>query len=532
MTNPSDPTLLSATTPAGDEAYCSACNKSYPAETKVCPTDGARLVQLAAERDDLLGKILEERYEIRAPLGKGGMGTVYRGWQLSVDREVAIKVIHPKLSNDRSAVKRFLREARLASRLSQPNIVNVYDFGQSGGVLYLVTELLRGTTLAQVLAGTGRMPPKRAIGIASQLCDALDAAHGQGIVHRDLKPSNIVILDEPPGRDLLKVLDFGLAKSLVQDSGSLVTHSDALLGTPLYMAPEQIEANESDQRADLYSLGCILHEMLSGRPPFVDAAVSAVLARHVHDAPPTLGAEVPRELRLLVRMLLEKKPEARVQTAAEVRHKLERAKTSPLVDDGAPDLAFKATGVDAIQSSDALARTEASTPVPESKRPDAASVSTSSSAGGTAAALSEMNRHRPRALFWILGAIVVAGIVVLALVMSLNLRPGRENDSSEAAGSDATRPRSGSDGAGSASQNAQPGRAAQLVDAGIQEALSVALDAGVRATQRPRPHRPGSAQNTGANPPSMPPTATSVRDAGTDEMPELNFLRDAGSRAH
>ena len=272
---PTDPTIQSGggadTEVHAEEAYCSACGQSFPSETKVCPNDGARLIRLAAQRDDLIGRVLDERYEIRAPLGKGGMGTVYRGWQLSVDREVAIKVIHPKLSGDRSAVKRFLREARLASRLSQPNIVNVYDFGQSETVLYLVMELLRGHTLAAELGQGRRINPRRTVVIASQLCDALEAAHAQGIVHRDLKPSNIVILDDPPGRDLIKVLDFGLAKSLIQDSGSVVTNTDALLGTPLYMAPEQIEGKVSDQRADLYSLGCILYEMLSGRPPFVDS---------------------------------------------------------------------------------------------------------------------------------------------------------------------------------------------------------------------------------------------------------------------
>ncbi len=330
---PSDPTFPSGTDAAStevhaDEAYCSACNQSFPSDTKFCPNDGARLIRLAAERDDLIGRVLDERYEIRAPLGKGGMGTVYRGWQLSVDREVAIKVIHPKLSNDRSAVKRFLREARLASRLSQPNIVNVYDFGQSGGVLYLVMELLRGHTLASELGQGRRLNPKRTVAISSQLCDALEAAHAQGIVHRDLKPSNIVILDDPPGRDLIKVLDFGLAKSLIQDSGSVVTNTDALLGTPLYMAPEQIEGKVSDQRADLYSLGCMMYEMLTGRPPFVDSAVSAVLARHMHDTHVELPSHVPARLRELIDKLLAKSADDRLQSAGEVRKILEDVRDS------------------------------------------------------------------------------------------------------------------------------------------------------------------------------------------------------------
>ena len=363
---PTDPTLPSGTDTQvhAEEAYCSACNQSFPAGTLRCPNDGARLIKLAAEHDTLIGRVLDERYEIRAPLGQGGMGTVYRGWQLSVDREVAIKVIHPKLSNDRSAVKRFLREARLASRLSQPNIVNVYDFGQSAGVLYLVMELLRGHTLASELGKGRRLNAKRTVTIAAQLCDALEAAHAQGIVHRDLKPSNIVILDDPPGRDLIKVLDFGLAKSLIQDSGSLVTNTDALLGTPLYMAPEQIEGSVSDQRADLYSLGCILYEMLTGRPPFIDNAVSAVLARHMSDAPVPLPAHVPPKLAALVMKLLEKKVDDRVQSAGEVRKVLDDVREAPGfgvqtnpgisadVSDTIPDV------------SDAFAETAAATPTP------------------------------------------------------------------------------------------------------------------------------------------------------------------------
>ncbi|HEX5061816.1 MAG TPA: serine/threonine-protein kinase [Kofleriaceae bacterium] len=349
MTGPSDPTFPSASDPStelhAEEAYCSACNQSFPSGTTICPNDGARLIKLAAQRDELIGRVLDSRYEIRAPLGKGGMGTVYRGWQLSVDREVAIKVIHPKLSNDRQAVKRFLREARLASRLSQPNIVNVYDFGQSDGVLYLVMELLRGHTLASELGQGRRINHKRTTTVALQLCDALEAAHAQGIVHRDLKPSNIVILDDPPGRDLIKVLDFGLAKSLVQDSGSVVTNTDALLGTPLYMAPEQIEGKVSDQRADLYSFGCILYEMLTGRPPFVDNAVSAVLARHMHDVHIALPLHVPARLRDLIDKLLAKTPEDRLQTAGEMRRILEDVR------DSVPTLGKQATPL-AIQIPD------------------------------------------------------------------------------------------------------------------------------------------------------------------------------------
>jgi len=267
----------------------------------------------------LIGRVLDNRYEIRAPLGSGGMGAVYRGWQRSVDREVAIKIIDPRLAANRDGVKRFLREARLASRLSAPTIVSVFDFGQtSDDVLYIVMELLRGRTLGHVIAD-GPLPLPRAIRIALQLCDALEAAHAAGIVHRDLKPGNIVVLDDPPGRDLVKVLDFGLAKSLVDDGISLVTQSAALIGTPLYMSPEQIRGRPSDQRSDLYSLGCILHEMTSGTSPFGAATFERILSNHLYEISAPLPQTIPLELAELIRRSIAKDPSDRPATAAEMR---------------------------------------------------------------------------------------------------------------------------------------------------------------------------------------------------------------------
>jgi len=327
------------------EAYCSSCNQSFAPEVERCPNDGVRLIKFAASRDPLIGRVLDGRFEVRDPLGRGGMGTVYRAIQLSVDREVAIKVVHPKLADDRQAAKRFLREARLASRLNQPSVVQVIDFGQTDdGVLYLVMELLRGRTLAKEQAGQ-RLPLKRVLAIGAQLCDALEAAHVQGIVHRDLKPGNIVVLADPPGRDLLKVLDFGLAKSLIADTSSQVTNTDAILGTPLYMSPEQVQGKGSEPRSDLYALGCILYELLTGAPPFVDPSVNLILARHLSEPPPPLPAGVPPRLRALVSQLLAKDPAERPATAADARTVLQwvidggaAAWPEPDVSDTVPDV--------------------------------------------------------------------------------------------------------------------------------------------------------------------------------------------------
>jgi serine/threonine-protein kinase len=305
------------------EAYCPACGQSFPPDVERCPNDRAVLVRLRGKLDPLIGRIFEQRYEIRSQLGEGGMGTVYRGWQVSVDREVAIKVIDPKLSSNRDIVKRFLREARLSSRLQQPSIVNVYDFGQTeDGILYIVMELLRGHTLARELETHRVFNLERTITIGMQLCDALDAAHKLGIIHRDLKPGNVVILDEPAGRDLVKVLDFGLAKSLVSDAISKVTLSDAMLGTPLYMSPEQIQGHPSDQRADLYSLGCMLHEMLSGTTPFGDKTVDRVLSNHIYELAAPLPPDVPAPLADLILRLIAKHPDERPSSAPEVRDAL------------------------------------------------------------------------------------------------------------------------------------------------------------------------------------------------------------------
>ncbi len=321
MPGPTDPTIFATTIdPEGDQAYCPGCNNSFSLDHEFCPNDGAKLIKLTVQPDRLIGRVFDGRYEIRTAVGHGGMGTVYLGWQRSVDREVAVKVIHPKLGTDLTIAKRFLREARLSSRLNQPNIVNVYDFGQTDdGILYLVMEMLRGHTLARELEAMRPMPTRRIATMAAQICDALESAHTLGIVHRDLKPGNIFILGDPPGRDLIKILDFGLAKSLINESTSLVTHTDAILGTPLYMPPEQIEGKPSDQRADLYSLGCILYQMASGRPPFIGDTINMVLGAQIRDPAPPLPSNVPARLVSTIERLMMKNPADRIATAALVR---------------------------------------------------------------------------------------------------------------------------------------------------------------------------------------------------------------------
>jgi serine/threonine-protein kinase len=303
------------------EWYCPTCEQQF-ATGERCPTDDTRLIRVTPRADPLIGRDLEGRYTIVEKLGEGGMGAVYRGTQHSVGREVAIKVITPSLVSHTEVIKRFLREAKLASRLSHPNAVAVLDFGQTAdGVFYLAMELVKGRTLDDVFRADGTFRPERVVRIGTQICDALAGAEALQIVHRDLKPSNIMVLDGT--RDLIKVLDFGLAKSVAPDSAATtMTGAGALLGTPAFMPPELALGQPCDGRADLYSLGCILYLLASGRLPFTANQVHELITSHATERPPPI-ATVPDALARVIARLLEKDPAARYQTAAETQAALD-----------------------------------------------------------------------------------------------------------------------------------------------------------------------------------------------------------------
>jgi serine/threonine-protein kinase len=303
------------------EWYCPTCEQQF-ATGERCPTDDTRLVKVTPRADPLIGRDLEGRYTIVEKLGEGGMGAVYRGTQHSVGREVAIKVITPSLVSHTEVIKRFLREAKLASRLSHPNAVAVLDFGQTAdGVFYLAMELVKGRTLDAVFQADGTFRPERVVRVGMQICDALSGAEALQIVHRDLKPSNIMVLDGT--RDLIKVLDFGLAKSVAPDSAATtMTGAGALLGTPAFMPPELALGQPCDGRADLYSLGCILYLLASGRLPFTANQVHELITSHASERPPPI-VTVPDALARVIARLLEKDPAARYQTAAETQAALD-----------------------------------------------------------------------------------------------------------------------------------------------------------------------------------------------------------------
>lgn len=282
---------------------------------------------MAEIRDQLIGG----KYRLQSVLGEGAMGVVYRAAQLDVEgqvlREVALKMVQPAFSRDPDFAHRFLREVRIAARLRSPHTVTVYDTGQAdGGQLYYAMELVKGPTLREVLQRHGSLPVGRVVNIVGQVCEALAEAHSlpEPIVHRDLKPANI-FMETRQGQDWIKVGDFGIAK-VVGEHTSGLTHTGASPGTPRYMAPEQWKGKAVDGRADLYALGVMLYELLTGKAPFVgDEGPLALLYQHLHDAPPPLPGSFPAGIRLVVERLLAKSPQDRPATALLVRQALEAA---------------------------------------------------------------------------------------------------------------------------------------------------------------------------------------------------------------
>lgn len=291
---------------------------------------GGPLARLERTLDDdpLIGRELDGRYRLLERIGSGGMGAVYRALQLSVDREVAVKVIQPHVATDIVATKRFLREARLASRVQHPATVMVLDSGRTpDGVLYLVMELIVGRPLRDLIARSGPLSVPRALHIGAQIADALEAAHGIDVVHRDLKPGNVIVLDEPAGQDLVKVVDFGLAKSLEGIAGeSTITQSGNVCGTPAYISPEAAMAGEVDGRADLYSLGVMLYEMVTRRLPFESKSAERLIIMHATAEPVALPPTVPAVVAHTVMRLLAKDPEDRYRSAAILAEALRAAR--------------------------------------------------------------------------------------------------------------------------------------------------------------------------------------------------------------
>lgn len=278
--------------------------------------------------DPLVGRTLDEKYYVEERLGSGGMGKVYRARHLSMDRPVAIKFLRQRFSEDEAARTRLLTEARAAVALRHSNAVSVTDFGHTvEGWVYIVMELLEGRTLREIVSREAPLETARATSIMLQASDAVGAAHQAGIIHRDLKPSNILITQSADQPAVVKVLDFGIAKFFGgnDDDATDLAQTNSVIGTPRYMSPEQHSGHELTPATDVYSLGVILYEMLTGMVPFSGSTHAEIAQKHVNDTPHSpreVVAAIPEDVERIVLHALEKQPSDRPPNAAEFRREL------------------------------------------------------------------------------------------------------------------------------------------------------------------------------------------------------------------
>ncbi len=324
-------------------AACPQCQAPYDSSNRFCPSCGFPVGEIAERSDDpLVGKSLPGGYVLLELIGVGGMGRVYRAEQKALGRTVAVKVIHPHLAGEEGAAQRFITEARAASRLNHPNVVGVIDFGRTtgpeGGLLYLVMEFLRGRDLARVAYEEGPLAFPRVIDVLKQTLAALDEAHHIGIIHRDVKPENIVLEPMRGGGDFVKVVDFGLAKlrpdmlTGITPGNTGITSPGIVCGTPDYMSPEQGRGDPLDPRSDIYALGVIMFQLLTGQLPFEAASPTQVVLMHLQQPPPDprrLAPErkIPDVLAEICLTALEKDRNRRYADAQALTRALEQALT-------------------------------------------------------------------------------------------------------------------------------------------------------------------------------------------------------------
>lgn len=306
---------------------CLACGKDFSSESQFCPLDGSPLTPLST--DPLIGSFFAERYQIISQLGKGGMSSVYKAKHTLMDRIVAIKIL---VASDVPSLKRFQLEAKLVSSLKHHNIVTVYDFGVSfKGQPYLVMDYLEGRNLADEIRKETRLDLVRATWIFCQACDALNLAHKRDLIHRDLKPSNFMLVDEEQHDDVVKLLDFGIAKHITmpKTEAAQLTQPGQVLGSPIYMSPEQCIGSRLDARSDIYSLGCVMYETLTGKPPLVGVDVFDTIQRHIHETPRSFASidpeliSIPEQIEKIVLKCLQLDPADRYQTILELWTDLE-----------------------------------------------------------------------------------------------------------------------------------------------------------------------------------------------------------------
>ena len=303
---------------------CPRCGRCEETGVAYCLSDGSPMRPVPS-----VPRTVDNKYRIEQLIGRGGMGAVYRARDMRLDRLVALKVVRAELLGDSEARSRFRREAQIVARLQHPSIVAVFDYGTfPDGGAYLVMELVRGEDLRRVLQREGRLEPGEAMRILSAVCSAIEAAHREGVLHRDLKPENILL---PAGETVAKVLDFGVAKLVTDepqpgnDASTVLTAAGMIIGTPAYMAPEQFRAMPADARTDVYSLGVIAYEMLSGELPFGGGSLAEVVLAQSRGVPPMPPDLIPRAAERAILGALSADPDRRPASPQAFAHLLASA---------------------------------------------------------------------------------------------------------------------------------------------------------------------------------------------------------------
>ncbi len=332
---------------------CPVCKSEYEAGEVFCPNDGTRLTTAselaaapAASDDPLLGAVIDERYRVIRRIGEGGMGIVYEVEHIVIEKRLALKVLRDDYSKRPDVVARFRQEAKSASRIGSEHIVDISDFGETpSGASYFVMELLDGEDLSDTLAREGTLPLARTVDILCQCARSLASAHAKGIVHRDMKPENIFLIRRDDRPDFVKIVDFGIAKMSDLETpgqpGRKLTKTGMIFGTPEYMSPEQAAGRSLDHRVDIYALGVIFFELLTGRVPFTGDTFMGILTQHMFEEPPRLSqanpsVKVPDSVEAFVQRALAKEPNDRFATCDEFIEVLEQAVRGIGPSDAAP----------------------------------------------------------------------------------------------------------------------------------------------------------------------------------------------------
>ena len=303
---------------------CNTCGNTYPSNLSFCLNDGTPLVPV----DTMIGTVLDGRYRLDSLIGVGGMGDVYRATHIHIDTEFAVKLLKPEFVADQTAIKRFRLEAKAAGRIQHPNAVRVSDFGVTPeNIVYLVMELVQGPSLRDLIRKEKKLETLRAVNIVRQVCGAVDAAHRSGVIHRDLKPDNIII-ETHGATERVKVLDFGIAKLREAKTDTFLTQAGTIIGTPQYMSPEQCQGQSLDPRSDIYSIGIVLYEMLTGTVPFDGESTLQIVYNQLHLIPKSvreLAPQLSEPLAKVIMRALEKEPGERQSSAIQLSEELKQA---------------------------------------------------------------------------------------------------------------------------------------------------------------------------------------------------------------